>query len=226
VIFAVATRGHLTAFLSAEHRKRRPRLTARESPASAEETAEALRQHIGSADDLARRAWDEEHWKVLEYDSWAAYAAGRFGSDRIAARRTVTELLSGQGLSVGQISAATGVPRSTVSDDLKAQVSDSPDTLFEQAGRNVGVTMPTVSAGKPMTGAQRAAKHREKHRQAAPPPAPSCRSVPAEEPVTGDCARCGEDGTPVLVNGEDTGLFCCDDCYAGAVETGNPVSRP
>jgi hypothetical protein len=32
-------------------------------------------------------------------------------------------------------------------------------------------------------------------------------SVPAEEPVTGDCARCGEDGTPVLVNGEDTGLF-------------------
>lgn len=47
------------------------------------------------------------------------------------------------------------------------------------------------------------------------------------EAITGPCTRCGEEGTPVLVKGEDTGRFACDPCFAlASVTRPGSVSRP
>jgi hypothetical protein len=148
----------------------------------AQETAEGIRQHLGGAAELARRAWDEEHWKVLGYGSWASYATAEFGSHRVEARRAVAQLLSGEGMSTRQIAEATGTPRSTVSDDLShaaspnvTRVSAPPDTSPDQPTSHEGVTpwaaLDAQPAAQPGTGrhaktpAERQRKRRARQRE-------------------------------------------------------------
>ena len=155
-------------------------ITAQERQ-EAGQTAERIRQGLESIAPLVERAWRDRHWEKLGYQDWAAYVAGEFGEHRIEARRAVAALLSGEGLSVRQISEATGVPRSTVSDDLRTGVSEAPDTSADQAKRNAGVTRKP----KPKTGAQRVREHRERKRtrQEAHDPDCQCEACSAARPT-------------------------------------------
>lgn len=138
----------------------------------AEETAEAIRGDFADIGELARRAWDEEHWRVLEYPGWVAYVDGEFGANRVEARRVVAHLLSGEGMSQREIAAVTGVPRSTVQDDLRdaaspdvTRVADVPATPFDQYERNEVKRSEEAAKPRPKPVAQRVREHRDRRRQ-------------------------------------------------------------
>lgn len=106
---------------------------------------------------LVKRAWDEQHWQVLGYDSWQDYVDGEFGAERLGLpaehREKALSDLRMAGMSVRAISAVTGVPKSTVADGL-AQLSGvgqlaGPETVRGLDGRTRPARVePPVAAGE------------------------------------------------------------------------------
>jgi hypothetical protein len=121
----------------------------------------------------------EQDWKTLGYGSPDAWREALLAGWQLTAdvRRQVVEALTAAGKTAKEIASATGTPLRTVQRDVSADPAPNGATPFEQGGRNVGVTIPTASAGKPATGAQRAAKHREKRRRVALAPGTGRKTV-------------------------------------------------
>ena len=127
----------------------------------AEQTAELIRRGLEGIEPLVQKAWAGRHWEKLGYPDWAAYIAAEFGADRLPARRALTALLSGEGLSARQIADQTGVPRTTVQRDLGGGVAHSRATGTDQGVCNE----PGENVTRPKTGAQRVAEHRSRKRE-------------------------------------------------------------
>lgn len=72
--------------------------------------------------------WDARAWEMMQYPTWEALCDSRGWTRRVALprpeRREVVATLRQEGMSTRAIAAATGIPQSTVSDDIK-QVTES-----------------------------------------------------------------------------------------------------
>jgi len=99
----------------------------------AEGRAESIRQGMGNLTALMRAAWDRKDHIALGYDTWADYIEGQFGEIKLPARRELVMLMSAEGMSERQISAATGIDKSAVHRDKTA--SDSEAATREEPGK-------------------------------------------------------------------------------------------
>jgi len=132
---------------------------------AAEERAARIRSGLAGLVSTAQeyaQAILEEDWKALGCDSARQWREEQFGALQpgAEARRQVHELLSGEGMSTRDISAATGTPQRTVQRDI-GEPRQSGATPSDQPGRNAAVTRPEP----PKTGAQRAREHRDRKRE-------------------------------------------------------------
>lgn len=81
-------------------------------------------EKVGRLLDEAKRGQVHE---ALGFKSWTAYVADALGGQiqlSGESRQAMVQVLAGEGMSVRAIAAATGVSKSTVSNDLAAQVSN------------------------------------------------------------------------------------------------------
>lgn len=126
--------------------------TRRDStPAEARERADRLRagivRYAEMRQDIAD-AWAGRDWIALDYQDWPAYVAGEFGTQlgQLARpeRQQAIGDLRGQGMSVRQISSATGASYGTVRNDL-AEVSKTahlPEKVTGSDGKDYAATRP------------------------------------------------------------------------------------
>lgn len=95
-------------------------------------------------------AWDNEHWRVRGYESWATYFTEVFGAAtskivKVAQRQGKVKLLAearddeGLGMSTRDIAAAVGVAKATVDRDVGALAQmghlDRPDDVRGKDGK-------------------------------------------------------------------------------------------
>lgn len=122
------------------------------SSADAEALTARIRQALAVAWDDVAQAYFGRAWIGMGYDSWAEYNDHEFeGRIQLTKeeRRRIHAQLSARGMSTRAIAAATGTPRSTVSDDLTGVRNRTPadpdEGMSNRAiGAAVGVDRQTV----------------------------------------------------------------------------------
>jgi hypothetical protein len=99
---------------------------------------------------LIKKAWDEEHWRVLGYHNWQGYVDGEFGAERLQLpaeyRQKAIVDLRLAGMSQRAIGAALGVPQSTVRDDLSGS-THQPEEIKGADGKTYAATRPSSPTG-------------------------------------------------------------------------------
>jgi len=104
--------------------------------------------------ELVEQAKAGKAWRVLDYPSWTAYVTDRFGGrlDRLqrADRRDLVARLAELGMSTRTIGEVVGVNASTVSRDLAAVASATPDQSVTGADGKTYARRPMfLPSGKP-----------------------------------------------------------------------------
>ena len=107
---------------------------------------EEIKTAVAMTWDLIVDAYKRKAWSALGYSSWADYCEGEFNASRLRLprdeRSEVVAALSGVGMSVREIAAATGESKSTVSRELAGVPNGTPERVLGADGKSYQAQKP------------------------------------------------------------------------------------
>lgn len=121
----------------------------RRARARAGRIRDGIHNYLATLGDIAR-AWQDEDWRHLKYETWDAYVDGEFGEERLRLPReyrqkAVSELRL-TSMSERQIAKAINAPRSTVRDDIRRSEVDG--TVHPSDDESLSVELPQVTTAE------------------------------------------------------------------------------